>query len=99
MKRRLVCGVKVLASYLAAGAAYLLYFAWPNYAGHAHVPFSAFPEFLVWAPVAPYLAFGELFEKRTGAVVGLLVFGAVFVGGVCVALRAPRDAASSGDRS
>lgn len=94
MKRGFVVGFKVLICYLAAGAAYLLYFAWPNYEGHAHVPFSAFPDFLVWAPVAPYLLFEELLEGRDGAVVGLLIFGTVLVGGLCFSLRSSRDTSS-----
>ena len=69
----------VFASYLAAGAALMLYERWPHYAGHPHVPFSGFPEFLAWSPVAPYLVFTELLERSGrgpgGAVVFLLVFG------------------------
>lgn len=82
MKLRLADALKVLASYLVAGAAYLLYFAWPHYEGHAHVPFSAFPEFLVWAPIAPLFMCEALIEKRGGAVVGLLVFGTVLASGL-----------------
>lgn len=97
MNLRFIIGLKVVGCYLLAGAAYLLYFAWPNYEGHAHAPFSSFPDFLVWAPVVPYFILDELLSMRAGAGVGLLVFCAVFVGGLCLSLRVPRDAASSGE--
>lgn len=72
--------LKIAVCYLLAGVAYLLYFGWPHYKGHAHVPFSAFPEFLVWSPVAPYILFQELLEKPNNALPGLFVFGVVFAG-------------------
>lgn len=74
MRSFITAGSKIAISYLLAGAAYLLYFKWPNYGGNPHVPFSGFPEFLLWSPVAPYLLFEELLEGSGASLVGFLVF-------------------------
>lgn len=80
MKHFLTAVLKTLVCYLLAGAAYLLYFKWPHYEGHAHVPFSEFPAFLIWAPLAPYFLIESLFDKPVSGVFDLLVFGSVFGG-------------------
>ena len=70
---------KLVLCYLAAGAAFVLFTSWPDYAGHPHVPFSGFPGMLAFSPMAPYLMLLE-FEERgaSGAIAGVLVFVAMF---------------------
>lgn len=70
--------LKIVASYLFAGVAYLLYFKWPHYEGHAHVPFSGFPEFLIFAPFAPFSLLDDLLNGSENATLGLLIFGSMF---------------------
>ncbi|WP_090445441.1 hypothetical protein [Duganella sp. CF458] len=70
---------KIVASYLFAGAAYLLYFKWPHYDGHAHVPFSGFPEFLVFAPFSPFFLLEDFHDRSANALSGALVYGASLV--------------------
>jgi hypothetical protein len=79
--------VKIVACYLIASIAYLLYSSWPHYEGHAHVPFSAFPEFLIWSPIAPYFLFQEFLASPSTAFFGLLVFCLAFSGTLWLFLR------------
>lgn len=69
--------LKLFACYLLACVAYLLYLEWPDSAGHAHLPFSDFPGFLLWSPFAPAIFFGELTTNSWRALPGAFVF--VFV--------------------
>lgn len=80
-------GFQVVLPYSLAGVAYLLYCKWPHYVGHAHVPFSGFPEFLVWSPVASYFLLEDLLAGSSGSVMGLLVFGSALVGALCLFYR------------
>jgi hypothetical protein len=83
MKRYVLAMLKGLLCYCIAGAALLMYHSWSNWDGHAHVPFSGFPEFLIFSPIAPYfLGSGSenwlnefLVFFVTLAVLLLLVFG------------------------
>ena len=70
---------RAVLCYIMASIACLLYILWPNFEGHTHVPFSAFPDFLVWAPISPYLAFREFKNSASEAITALTVFGFVFV--------------------
>lgn len=78
MKLSFTIGLKVVASYLSAGAIYLLYFKWPHYEGHPHVPFSEFPEFLIFAPFVPFFLLDNLLNRPGDSAAGLLIFGAAF---------------------
>ena len=70
--------IRTLLSYLMAGAACVVYERWPHFTGHAHIPFSGFPEYFVLAPVAPYfLLTGALAGNRSDAL-GVLLFAVVF---------------------
>lgn len=93
MRRFIKAGSKIALSYLLAGAAYLLYFKWPNYNGNSHVPFSGFPEFLLWSPIAPYLLLEELLAGSGGSLVGLLVFTVSLAGALFLFFR-PRGVVS-----
>ena len=55
---------KFLFIYLIAGAALLVFNAYPDFEGHADVPFSDFPSMLIFSPVAPVILFvkPKLFE-------------------------------------
>lgn len=92
MSKLVTAGCKVVLSYLLAGMAYLLYFKWPHYTGHAHVPFSGFPEFLLWSPIAPYFLLEELLAGSSKSLIGLLVFTTVFVCALWLFLRRKGDA-------
>jgi hypothetical protein len=91
-------GFAMLISYLVAGAAVILYDRWPHYEGHAHVPFSGFPEFLVWSPVAPYFVICDLFTQPPkglgGSVLFVVVFGAVLWPAVRVARRGTKTSSN-----
>lgn len=69
---------KLLLAYVGAGAALVMYVRRSNLGAHAHIPFSGFPGFLVWSPLAPALILSEYAEHRTNGLICLLVFGAVF---------------------
>jgi hypothetical protein len=80
MTRFLKVIFRFAVSYLLASATYLLYFKWPYYEGHPDAPFTAFPDFLVWSPIAPYFLFHEFLESPHKGLLGLLVFGFVLAG-------------------
>ena len=65
--------------YLIASVGCMLYLQWPHYAGHAHVPFSSFPSFLVFAPFSPYFAVTRFRSSSAESIGALAVFFAVFV--------------------
>jgi hypothetical protein len=72
--------LKLLALYVGAGAVQVMYEQWP-WQGHAHVPFSSFPGFLVMSPIAPIWELGELTSKgpthfiESGLWLFFLIFG------------------------
>ena len=63
--------------YLIAGAASLLFRLWPEWEGHAHIPFSGFPEVLIWTPIAPLLLLADLVQSPAEHGRNALVFLAV----------------------
>lgn len=75
----------LITAYLIASAAYLCFIRWPDWEGHAHVPFSNFPGFLVWAPVAPYFMLTDWLATPGQSLPGILVFAGTFAV-VCLAL-------------
>lgn len=79
--------LKLAACYLIASISYLLYLKWPDYQGHADIPLSGFPAFLVFAPVAPLFWFDEFAADPRNALVGLIVFGGVLAAGLWLSLR------------
>jgi hypothetical protein len=91
MNRLLRIGIAVLVSYLLAGAAVILFDRWPHYGGHAHVPFSGFPGFLVWSPVAPYFVICDLLTQPPkglgGSILFIVVFGALLWSTLRIAKR------------
>lgn len=90
MVRRDLIFLRSLFSYVLASIACLLYILWPHFEGHPHAPFSSFPEFLVWAPISPYMAF-VLFETRASeAVTALVIFGLVFAASYAAMTRVGR---------
>lgn len=70
--------VKLLLAYVVAGAISVMYVMRSNFGGHADIPFSGFPEFLVWSPLAPALIASEMSEHQVHGTISLLVFGAAF---------------------
>ncbi|RNF84163.1 hypothetical protein [Montanilutibacter psychrotolerans] len=87
MHTRFRWAVRLLLSYLLASAALAVFVKWPNLDGNAHVPFSGFPEFLVWSPMVPFLALGDLPQRPVSGLLDLSVFLAVFVTSACLLLR------------
>jgi hypothetical protein len=87
LKKIIHSALKVIACYLLAGVAYLLYFEWPDYEGHAHIPFSDSPAFLLWSPFAPAIVLGELMMKSWAALPGALVFVAVLAASLWLTFR------------
>lgn len=77
LKKILKRALKVFGCYLIAGAAYLLYREWPDFEGHAHIPFSDFPALLLLSPFAPVIVIGELMTESWAALPGALVFAFV----------------------
>jgi hypothetical protein len=84
MSNSITVGLKIALSYVLAGASYILYLKWPHYTGNSHIPFSGFPEFLLWSPIAPYSLFKELLTGSNRSFIGLLVFITAFVGMLCI---------------
>jgi hypothetical protein len=66
---------KLVVAYVFAGAIVVMYARRSNFSGHADVPFSGFPEFLIWSPLAPALIHSDFTENRLDGLTGLLVFG------------------------
>lgn len=87
MPKIAIIALKLTACYLVAGAAYLLYVSWPHYGGHPHIPFSGFPAFLVFSPVAPFMLFEEVAIDPWRAWPGALVFGTVLVASLWIVFR------------
>jgi hypothetical protein len=78
MRRFATIAGKLLLAYLCSGAILVTYIMWPNFEGHAHAPFSSFPAFLVWSPVAPALIVSEYTEHQADGITSLLVFSVSF---------------------
>jgi hypothetical protein len=87
MRRFFKAGLKIVLCYLLAGVIYLLYAGWPHYQGHAHVPFSGFPEYLIWTPVVPYLLLEKIATHPGNAVADLSVFCLNFAGMIWLCFR------------
>jgi hypothetical protein len=79
MPRLVVHLVRLMFAYLVAGAVSIVYLLWPHFDPHAEVPFSGFPGFLVWSPIAPYLLWGEFLENASRGIISWLVFAVTFV--------------------
>lgn len=71
--------VKLLLAYLVAGAVAVTYLMRAQLGGNAHIPFSGFPEFLVWSPLAPALIVNEISEHSGQGAISLLVFCTAFI--------------------
>jgi hypothetical protein len=78
MKHFFSVGLKLLSCYLLSAAAYLLFIKWPYMEGHSHIPFSGFPEFLIWAPIAPYFMISDIIKAPSNSIPGVLVFTITF---------------------
>ena len=78
MRKYTLVIVKLLASYLVAGAIVVTFIMRARFDGNAHIPFSGFPEFLVWSPLAPALIVNEMSEHLGQGVISLIVFCTVF---------------------
>lgn len=73
----LIIAGKLLLCYLLAGAVQLLVARYPDYAGHAHLPFSSFPGFLIWTPAAPLLSLTQAPRNWGSVAVFALTFAAL----------------------
>ena len=86
--------VKLLAAYLVAGAIVVTFIMRARFDGNAHIPFSGFPEFLVWSPLAPALIVNEMSEHPGQGVISLIVFCAVLFTIAWLLLRRKQSAAA-----
>ena len=64
MRRVALAVFKLVLAYIGAGAILLMYIMRSNFVGHADIPFSGFPEFLVWSPIAPVLIASEISKHQ-----------------------------------
>ena len=78
MRKYMPVIVKLLASYLVAGAIVVTFIMRARLDGNAHIPFSGFPELLVWSPLAPALIVSEMSEHPGQGAISLLVLCTVF---------------------
>jgi hypothetical protein len=65
---------KLIFSYLIGALPCFVYIMWPNFGGHADVPFSAFPESLVLVPIAPLAAAYLITLDPKVSLIGLSIF-------------------------
>ena len=86
--------VKLLAAYLVAGAIVVTFIMRARFEGNAHIPFSGFPEFLVWSPLAPALIVNEMSEHPGQGAISLLVLCTVFFVVAWLLLRRKRSIAA-----
>ena len=86
--------VKLLAAYLVAGAIVVTFIMRARFEGNAHIPFSGFPEFLIWSPLAPALIVNEMSEHPGQGAVSLLVLCTVFFVVAWLLLRRKRSIAA-----
>jgi hypothetical protein len=68
----------------------MVYLQWPDFEGNAHVPFSSFPGFLVWAPLSPYFALTDLKIDSGEPIGALATFLSVFIATFFVLRRTHR---------
>ena len=94
MRKYTLVIVKLLAAYLAAGAIAAMYLMRDRLDGNAHIPFSGFPEFLVWSPLAPALIVNEMSEHPGQGAISLLVLCTVFFVVAWLLLRRKRSIAA-----
>lgn len=87
MRRIWVRFLKVLVVYLLAGMVFLVFSRWPNLSGNGHVPFSGFPEFLIFAPIVPILVFDEAKSGAMGSLVAAVLYFAIVIAGFVRAMR------------
>ena len=86
--------VKLLAAYLVAGAIVVTFIMRSRLDGNAHIPFSGFPEFLIWSPLAPALIVSEMSEHPGQGAISLLVLCTAFFVIAWLLLRRKRSAAA-----
>ena len=94
MRKYMPVIVKLLASYLVAGAIVVTFIMRARFDGNAHIPFSSFPEFLVWSPLAPALIVNEMSEHPGQGAISLLVFCTVFFAIAWLLLRRKQSTAA-----
>jgi hypothetical protein len=87
MPRVALVAAKLLFAYVVAGAILVMYVMRASFSGHAHIPFSGFPEFLVWSPIAPALIYSKFSEHRVNGAISLLVFSVAFISIAWLLLR------------
>jgi hypothetical protein len=77
----MITGSKLIICYLIAAALALGFMQWPNFGGHPHVPFSAFPWSLIWSPYVPIDTVFEILASGADPdhMRAILVFGAAFI--------------------
>ena len=94
MRKYTLVIVKLLAAYLAAGAIAVAYIMRTRLDGNVHIPFSGFPEFLIWSPLAPALIVSEMSEHPGQGAISLLVFCTVFFAIAWLLLRRKQSTAA-----
>ena len=91
MRRVALAAFKLVLAYIGAGAILVMYVMRSNFVGHADIPFSGFPEFLVWSPIAPALIASEMSEHQGNGLLSLLVFSSAFAVIAWLLLRRKRQ--------
>ena len=94
MRKYMPVIVKLLLAYLIAGAIAVTYIMRTRLDGNAHIPFSGFPELLVWSPLAPALIVNEMSEHPGQGAISLFVFCTVFFAIAWLLLRRKQSAAA-----
>jgi hypothetical protein len=84
--------LKLLLCYLLAGMTCILYFGWPDYQGNPDIPFSGFPEMLIWSPMAPLILFDHLTENLPVGLIGLALFSFTFIAMLWLFFRKQKQA-------
>ena len=87
MKHKVCKWFKITLCYILAGATQILVKSYPNFQGHPHVPFSGFPEFLVFSPFAPLRIFFGSFDE----IYSFLVFCGAFIFFYFLLFKSPRS--------
>ena len=94
MHKYMLIIVKLLLAYLVAGAIAMMFVMRARLDGNAHIPFSGFPEFLVWSPLAPALIVNEMSEHPGQGAISLFVFCTAFIFIARLLLRQKKSGAS-----
>lgn len=94
MRKYMLVIIKLLLAYLVAGAVAVTYVMHARLDGNAHIPFSGFPDFLVWSPLAPALIVNEMSEHPGQGAISLLVFCIVLFTIAWLLLRRKQSAAA-----